>query len=89
MDQDERLRRMERGRGAMLAESIAAPYIEDMIRAAVNNLVSAQRGRSLEHDYMVAAIGGISALMALNDTLETEQRQGDMAAHVELGDGKA
>ena len=90
-EQDRRLRRfdaMDAGRDAALVSSVVVPLINGRITTYVQQLAGMYRGGQVNHDMLLGKVAEITAMLNLIADLEGAQRQGDIAAEKELGDGQ-
>ena len=90
-EQDRRLRRfdaMDAGRDAALVSSVIVPLINSRITTYIQQLAGLYRGGQLGHDMLLGKVAEITAMLNLIADLEGAQRQGDIAAEKELGDGQ-
>lgn len=88
VDKEERPQIIERGRQAVLIESVTGEFIASQEARLVTDLVRQYRGGTLSHDKMVGAVGGITALRDLVTELESEQRRATTAFQQEHDDAQ-
>jgi hypothetical protein len=87
MATSENLDRMEDGATAAHIIAELDPILRASYGTAISELVAMYRGHSLSHDVMVGKIGEISALMYLQDALESRRQRGIDARGKELTNG--
>lgn len=80
----ENLDKMEVGATAAHIWAQLEPILQSEYVAIVNELVAMYRGQSINHDVVVGKIGELSALMYLQDHLESRHRRGMDARGKEL-----
>lgn len=88
MDQHERIERIEHGRLATVASGFLLQPIQEQREAILTRLVSLYRAGQTSHDTLLGGIAEIAALDNLMYQLETEVRQGNVAAEMEFRNAK-
>lgn len=83
MSQNEQ--KIERGKEAILVESVVAPLIQKRVDTIISHMVAMYRGGDIDHDRLVGKVAEITAMYNLISDLESVQRQGDIAAEKEFG----
>lgn len=75
---------IEKGRQAVLIDTLLYGYVRDRREAVITKGIAQYRGGSLTPERALALIGELTALFDLTVDLEADQRRGNIAAQKEF-----
>lgn len=87
MSQDRNIERMERGKQAAVVSGAIEEVLQDYEAVTLGHMKSLYRSGKTDHDLLVGKLGELVAMDNLRAELENRQRQGDLAAMKEMGNG--
>lgn len=79
-----RVSKLEKGRRASAVEAAIAETLFEQKDGIVNGMIREYRGRTVTHDYLMGAVGELTALENLRQALESAQRQAAAAGEEEF-----